>query len=188
ASVDDNGRLGVGLVVLLISVSALSHLLSGAPQPSDGAVALARGGGVIGWVTGQPFVAGNVLWLGVVVAALLLVLSLFIITKTPPNRIGRRFRELYAYLFGEQLEEPAPKPAKGSGDTTEAFGDFGDLGIDPEEAASLPWWRRNKTQRETDPAFDSPVIERVSNASDDSDTEAFGIELLEELTKAEDAV
>ncbi|MCW4386762.1 DNA translocase FtsK [Salinibacterium sp. SYSU T00001] len=190
ASVHDNGRIGIGLGVLLVSVSGLCHIFGGAPSPSEGTVALA--GGVVGWVAGQPFVHLGVAWLGVVVASLLLILSIFIITKTPPNRIGRRLRELYAYLFGEQLPEGAERPAKTDG--TVEFGDFDDLGIDPAEAATLPWWRRNKTQRETDPAFDSPVLAREEEAEAsgteviEASDEHFGVELIEELTKAEDAV
>jgi S-DNA-T family DNA segregation ATPase FtsK/SpoIIIE len=192
ASVNDNGRIGVGLAVLLVSVSGLSHLFGGTPQPEDGPIALARAGGIIGWVAGQPFVHLGVSWLGVIVTSLLLVLSAFIITKTPPNRVGRRLGELYGYLFGEQLPAGAERQAKQG--ETESFGDFGDIGIDPEEAATLPWWRRNKTQRETDPAFDSPVLARadetevVEPVQNDSAQAHFGVELLEELVKAEDAV
>src|SRR5690554_3593033 len=193
ASVNDNGRLGVGLAVLLVSISGLSHLLGGALQPAGGLFALALAGGIVGWVAGQPFVALSVSWLGIGVMALLLMLSLFILTKTSPNRVGRRFRELYGYLFGEQLPEGEQR---GSKVETDALGDFGDLGIDPEEAATLPWWRRNKTQRETDPAFDSPVIGRDADHARDSDQtevisaggEHFGVELIEDLIKAEDAV
>src|SRR5690606_694341 len=112
ASVNDNGRLGVGLAVLLVSISGLSHLLGGAPQPAGGPFALALAGGIVGWVAGQPFVALGVSWLGIGVMALLLALSLFILTKTPPNRVGRRFRELYGYLFGEQLPEGEQRGAK----------------------------------------------------------------------------
>jgi len=49
-----------------------------------------------------PFTAASVAWLAVPFMAALLVLALFIITKTPPNRLGARLRELYGYLFGQR--------------------------------------------------------------------------------------
>ncbi|MEO6115745.1 MAG: cell division protein FtsK, partial [Pseudolysinimonas sp.] len=67
ASVHDNTRLGIGLGIMLISISGLSHVFGGHPQPQDGAVALAHGGGIVGWIVGQPFVSVNAGWLAVVI-------------------------------------------------------------------------------------------------------------------------
>ena len=191
ASVDDNGRIGIGLALLLVSVSGLCHILGGQPQPSGGILPLAHGGGIIGWVIGNSLVVVLTAYGAVPVIIVSLLLSLFIITKTPPNRIGARLRELYSYLFGAELPDAEERAAKkASTSDTGDFGTFGDLGIDPEEAATLPWWRRNKTQRETDPAFDSPVIGRDSDQTDviSRGDEHFGVELIEDLIKAEDAV
>jgi S-DNA-T family DNA segregation ATPase FtsK/SpoIIIE len=187
ASVDDNGRIGIGLVLLLVSVSGLCHIFGGQPQPSEGVLALAHGGGVIGWVLGNSLVVVLTPFGAVPVVMLVMLLSLFIITKTPPNRIGARLRELYSYLFGAELPDAAERAAKKD---TGSFGGFDDLGIDPEEAATLPWWRRNKTQRETDPAFDSPVLGRDNDQTDviGQGDQHFGVELIEDLIKAEDAV
>ncbi|AWB88906.1 FtsK/SpoIIIE family DNA translocase [Salinibacterium hongtaonis] len=191
ASVNDNGRIGIGLVLLLITVSALCHIAGGQPNPADGMEQLAIAGGVFGWVLAAPLVLVLTPWGAVPIIVLVLVLSLFIITKTPPNRIGRRLRELYAYLFGETLPEREKAAAT---ESSVEFGDFDDIGIDPEEAATLPWWRRNKTQREVDPAFDSPVLapsaatEVIASATEAEDDAHFGVELIEELTRAEDAV
>jgi S-DNA-T family DNA segregation ATPase FtsK/SpoIIIE len=141
--------------------------------------ALAAAGGVIGWVVIGWLVTIATPWVAVPVAIVLLVLSLFIITKTPPNKLGRRLHELYAYLFGapapaaepeEAVAEPPAPGAKTSkrgkkGDTD--FQLFDDLGFDEDRAAAdgdeteggtVPWWRRNKSGREEDPAYDSPVI------------------------------
>ncbi len=195
SSVHDNTRIGIGLGFLLASISALCHLFAGAPQPSDGAVALARGGGILGWVVGQVFVQLGVAWLGVIVASALLLLSLLIMTKTPPNRIGARLRELYAYLFGAQLPEPsAPGAATPTSATTE-FGSLTDLGLEVDDPNSMPWWRRSKHRGEA--AFDSPVIGRdektevvdpVALSATPEEPSDFNIELLDELVKAEDAV
>lgn len=179
ASVHDNTRIGIGLGLLLVSIASLCHVFGGQPSATDGMPALAAAGGVIGWVVIGWLVTIATAWVAAPVAIVLLVLSLFIITKTPPNKLGRRLHELYAYLFGAPapaaepedavVETPAPR-AKASkrgkkGDTD--FQLFDDLGFDEDRAATdgdeteggtVPWWRRNKSGREEDPAYDSPVI------------------------------
>ena len=192
SSVHDNGRIGVGLVLLLTSLAALCQVFGGLPAPSDGAAKLAAGGGVIGWVVTWPLVTIGLAWLAALLAFGVLALSLFILTKTPPNRIGQRLRELYAYLFGAELPEPAEKPAKsarantGSTEATNDFGTLSDLGLEPDNPDSMPWWRRSKPKDES-PAFDTPVVGREleTEVVDDS---AFDVELLEDLVRAEDAV
>ncbi|CAN5445215.1 DNA translocase FtsK [soil metagenome] len=188
ASVHDNTRIGIGLGLLLTTISGLSHILGGSPQPSQGAVALAHGGGIVGWIVAQLFVQTNLAWLGVIVLGCFLLLSLFIITKTPPNKIGWRLRELYAYLFGAQAPEPREKAAPGSTDAEE-FGSLSDLGLEMDDPASMPWWRRGKP-RNAEPAFDSPVVgaDQATEIIDNTRHEAFDVELLEELVRAEDAV
>ncbi|PJJ72516.1 S-DNA-T family DNA segregation ATPase FtsK/SpoIIIE [Diaminobutyricimonas aerilata] len=188
SSVHDNGRLGIGLVVLLVSVSGLCHLAGGQPGPADGMEVLARAGGMVGWVVAAPLVAVGTVYLAYPVVSLLLVLSVFILTKTPPNRVPQRLRELYAYLFGAELPAEAAEPKK-KVDTSE-FGTIDDLNADSDPAA-LPWWRRSKTPREGDPAFDTPVIGReqpTEVVAAPVEEPRFGTELLEELTRAEDAV
>ncbi|MBX3097978.1 MAG: DNA translocase FtsK [Salinibacterium sp.] len=199
SSVHDNGRIGIGVTVLIVAVSALCHIFGGAPAPTEGVERLAQAGGLLGWVLAEPLITVGTSALATPIVVLLLVLSIFIITKTPPNRIGSRLRELYSYLFGAQLlddeERAALKAAKN--DSVE-FGSLTDLGLD-EDPSSIPWWRRNKTNRDTEPpAFDSPVIAR-DTTSDAQSTDVieplpksgeddFGIDLLEDLLKAEDAV
>ncbi|MHC5796704.1 FtsK/SpoIIIE family DNA translocase [Lacisediminihabitans sp. FW035] len=197
SSVHDNGRIGIGLAVLLTSISALCHISGGAPQPSGGIEPLARAGGVVGWVLAGPLLAVGTAWLAVPLVSLLLLLSLFIITKTPPNRTGARLRELYSYLFGAQVAEPTPTKVLQKGLTADTgdFGSLGDLDLDGEDSGSLPWWRRNK-KREDDPAFDSPVVSKDGSAKDQATEvidrtrrdEEFGTELLDELVEAEAAV
>jgi DNA segregation ATPase FtsK/SpoIIIE, S-DNA-T family len=198
ASVHDNTRMGIGVGLLLTTIAGLCHVLGGQPEPSAGMEVLARAGGITGWLITLPFTAANGGWVAVPFMVALAALSLFIITKTPPNRIGARLRELYAYLFGATLAEPAPKAPKGETTSLE-FGTLSDLGLGGDDEASLPWWRRNK-QREGEQAFDSPVIARDLTVSvepaliDDrpssglNETADFGIELLEDLLRAEDAV
>ncbi|MDN3478010.1 DNA translocase FtsK [Curtobacterium sp. APC 4022] len=181
ASVHDNTRIGIGLGLMLVSIASLCHVFGGQPSAVDGMPALAAAGGVLGWVVIGWLVAVATAWVAVPVAVVLLALSLFIITKTPPNQLGRRLHELYAYLFGaagpavETDETPsaaetgavATKPTRkrGAKGQSQDFPLFEDLGFDedgvpvePGADEHLPWWRRNKSGREEDPAFDSPVI------------------------------
>ena len=71
-----------------------------------------------------------------IVLGVFTALSVLILTKTPPNRIGRRLGDLYAWMF--DAERPQAVTAE-AGDEAAA------------EDSSLPWWRRNKTGREKDP-------------------------------------
>ena len=199
ASVHDNGRIGIGLTILLTTISGLCHIFGGQPSWPLVASEIAAAGGVLGWLLAAPLLLATE-WVAVPVVIVLLVLSLFIITKTPPNRVGSRLRELYSYLFGAELDErekPAGKADKNAaaGDS-DKFGSLGDLGVDNDydaDPASIPWWRRSKTETRTDQAaFDSPVVApggatEVLDLNHAKDGE-FGIELLEELVRAEEAV
>ncbi|WP_022881795.1 FtsK/SpoIIIE family DNA translocase [Gryllotalpicola ginsengisoli] len=203
SSVHDNTRIGIGLAIALISISGLCHIFSSRPEPVDGMPVLAQAGGVIGWMVGAsltflitPYGASGVM-------ILLAALSVLIITKTPPNRIGARLRELYAYLFGAPVaseeERQAAKAAKAER-TVQAELD----GIDEESSpSSLPWWRRNKSGREEDPDFDHSAdsitevlgegagkggFTSALEGTPEPAAEPGGIDVFDELTKAEEAV
>ena len=207
-SVNDNGRIGIGLGILILTVSGLFHIFSGQPSPAQGMEALATAGGVFGWVIAAPLVLVITPIGATIVVCALLVLSLFIITKTPPNKIGARSRELYAYLFGAAFGE-APEArddrSKGAGKTGK--GNTGDVELDFDHAddESLPWWRRNKSGREEDPAFDSPIIPSTAVSSTPTfiedrtppaeaidrtidETRGFDAALLGDMEAAEEAV
>lgn len=207
SSVHDNTRIGIGLGLSLVSISALCHIFGGQPQASDGMPALATGGGVLGWVVASWLVALATEWVAVPLVVVLLAFSVLIITKTPPNRIGRRLGELYSYLFGETVD-----PSAGGSATATAGDDDG-------EPETLPWWRRNADQREDDPAYDTPLVrpaaetaptevlgrrrkkrvaaevaptstpERVAPPTPSTaETDVFSTDLLADLDRAEDAV
>jgi S-DNA-T family DNA segregation ATPase FtsK/SpoIIIE len=217
SSVHDNGRIGIGLSVFLVTVSGLCHIFGSAPDPSSGIEQLAVAGGIVGWLVSAPLMALITPVGAAIVMILFGVLSLFIITKTPPNRIGRRARELYAYLFGapapepEEPKEKAAKPGKGAKGDDTATGSIDDM-LDFEAVRSdddgLPWWRRNKSQREVDPEFATPELapriedrtppaeegafasaaEVVDPVVDPDSTEAFGNAILRDMEAAEQAV
>ena len=180
SSVHDNNRIGVGIFILLAGMSGLAHVWGGAPQPSDGPAALADAGGLLGWVLGGGLSTVITPVGAVVVIFVLMLLSLLIITKTPPNKIGQRFRDLYSYLFGESDKQK----------DTSHTDSFERLDLDPEVAKALPWWRRNSARKEAEPAFDSPVIMDsdlvVSDVNDTVNLEGSSLE--KQLEDAESAV
>jgi S-DNA-T family DNA segregation ATPase FtsK/SpoIIIE len=156
SSVHDNTRIGIGTIGLLVSVAGLCTVFAGQAGPGDGAQALADSGGVLGWLVVWPAASLGVVDLATIPLSILVALSILVITKTPPNRIGSRLRELYSWLFGAPPAEPATKPER----TVAAelpIGTLDDLGFDDEPDA-LPWWRRGKERKSAEPAFDSPVI------------------------------
>ncbi|MEF2976511.1 DNA translocase FtsK [Subtercola sp. YIM 133946] len=212
-SVNDNGRIGIGLGILLLSVSGLCHVFSAQPSPADGMEALADAGGVLGWVIAAPLVLITTSIGATILISLLLILSLFIITKTPPNKLGSRIRELYTYLFGAAFgEAPQPREPRDAAEAKAARSakadkntSTDDLQLDFEDVDdSLPWWRRNKSGREEDPAFDSPIIPTtaVDNTVVDrtfvedrtpateviDSTASFGASVLDDMEAAENAV
>ncbi|MFE6963502.1 DNA translocase FtsK 4TM domain-containing protein [Agromyces sp. NPDC057679] len=212
SSVHDNTRIGIGLGILLVSVSALCHIFGGQPAPSEGMAVLARAGGILGWMLATPLILLLTEVGATIVVILLVLLALLIITKTPPNRIPARFRELYAWLFGapEEAEQPQaePKPSRRErrkSVQTELDGIDGDGDDEAEPAGLLPWWRRNASNREEDPEFEAPGVEGLTEVfgqgsaagSFDSPIEGagggavageYGSEVLGDLERAESAL
>jgi S-DNA-T family DNA segregation ATPase FtsK/SpoIIIE len=138
SSVHDNGRIGIGFGLFAIAMAGFCHIAGGTPQPKQGMVALSAAGGLSGWMVGQPLTYLTTIP-AYIVLALLAALSVLILTKTPPNRIGQRLGDLYAWMFdAERVEKPAKDAAIDDADKVD----------DPDV---LPWWRRNKTGREEDP-------------------------------------
>ncbi|MET0480163.1 MAG: DNA translocase FtsK [Mycetocola sp.] len=156
SSVNDNGRIGIGLIIALVAVAGLAHAFGGQPNPSDGMPALALAGGLVGWIVGAPLVALITPIGAGIVLSLLLLLSLFIITKTPPNKVGARLGQLDAWTFGTEVKTDEEREAEKL-ERTKQVELSGIDGHDEEGDDALPWWRRNKSQREVDPAFDSAI-------------------------------
>ncbi|WP_217183647.1 DNA translocase FtsK [Streptomyces sp. AC495_CC817] len=148
SSVHDNGRIGIGFGLFVLTLAGFCHIAAAHPdklgnlvraQPREGMEALSEAGGLFGWLIGEPL--SYLTPIGAyIVLTLLAVLSVLILTKTPPNRIGQRLGDLYAWMFGAERTE---KPAKDAAPVDDA-----DKVDDPDV---LPWWRRNKTGREEDP-------------------------------------
>ncbi|GAA3005817.1 FtsK/SpoIIIE family DNA translocase [Microbacterium aurantiacum] len=145
SSVHDNGRIGIGFGLFVLAVAGFCHVAGGRPQPSTGLPALSEAGGLFGWMIAEPLAIVLTDVGAYIVLGILATLSLLIITKTPPNRIGRRLGELYAWMFGADPEEDAERrrSARSAADA--------DAETDDDADPALPWWRRNRTGREKDP-------------------------------------
>jgi DNA segregation ATPase FtsK/SpoIIIE, S-DNA-T family len=148
SSTRNNGRIGIGLFLLLVSISGFFHTYAAKPpQPSDGEWALAYAGGVFGWLVSVAFLntlgsAPFNVWATGLVLVVFVFGSLLILTKTTPNRIGERFRQLAAYLFGASANKPKAEHVQ-------------DEVLDAFDGTKVPWWRKGKTGDE--PAFDTPI-------------------------------
>lgn len=145
SSIKDNSRIGMGLLLFIVSISGLFHIFGTQPSPSSGPAELAASGGLFGWLISVPFLSTITIWGATPVVIALALGSLLIMTKTPPNQIGQRLRDLPNYLFGEA-------PADG---LIEEFED--EVLDDAFDGTKVPWWRKAKSADE--PAFDNAIIE-----------------------------
>ncbi|WP_434811781.1 DNA translocase FtsK [Microbacterium sp. bgisy189] len=137
ASVHDNGRIGIGFGLFVLTIAGFCHVVGGRPQPKGGLPALSEAGGQFGWMVGEPLAMLTEV-VACIILGLLAVLSILIITKTPPNRIGARLGDLYAWMFGTERVEREAADA-----TSVSFSKD-----DDEKDPGLPWWRRTKSGRE----------------------------------------
>ena len=151
STVRDNGRIGIGLFLLLVSISGFFHLLGTQPQPSDGEWKLAYNGGLFGWLISWPFLNTITVWGAVPVMALIAIGSMLIMSKTAPTRIPERLRELKHYLFGE-AKAKAQQDADDEDEIPDAY-----------DGTKVPWWRRGKG---SDEAFEKAVLTDGSEPDD----------------------
>ncbi|PPF21753.1 FtsK/SpoIIIE family DNA translocase [Rathayibacter rathayi] len=159
-SVDDNGRIGVGVITLLVASAGLCHAHLGLPQPGQGIETMAAAGGVLGWLVGAPLAAIATVPGATVLLSVVILLSLFIITKTPPNRIRARSRELYGYLFGAPVlddEERARQKAERAAAKAAAKAEAEQEENFQQDGGELPWWRRTESGREDEPTVQTEL-------------------------------
>jgi len=141
STVRDNSRVGFGWLLLLVSVAGFFHIFSDQPQPSDGVEALAKAGGLLGWLISVLFINTITVWGAGFVVGLLGLGSFLVITKTAPNKVVSRLRELYQKLFPHSEEKKKPEEQE---EVSDAF-----------DGTKVPWWKRSKpTDKE---AFETPV-------------------------------
>ena len=138
----DNSRVGLGWLVLLVSSAGFFHLFSNRPQPSEGVELLAQAGGLFGWLITVLLINTITEWGAGVVVGILAIGSLLIMTKTAPNRILSRIKELYHHLFPGSTE---PKEEEEEEEVDDAF-----------DGTKVPWWKRSKSEDKE--AYETPVL------------------------------
>ncbi|WP_053388054.1 FtsK/SpoIIIE family DNA translocase [Leucobacter japonicus] len=157
SSVHDNRRIATGLTLAVLSVAGLCHLYGGRPNPWEHPQELSAAGGVFGWLVGGAL-GYLTLWVAVPVLSIIILMSVLIITKTPPSRILQRLREAYAFLFGVSPAEPgdaqaSESPRRGRGAEKDEPQALFDLESEDGDGGSIPWWRRTASGREEDPEY-----------------------------------
>ena len=181
SSIRDNGRISLGLFLLITSISGFFHIFGTQPTPSSGPEKLAGSGGLFGWLISVPFLGildglpnGIDAWIVGAIMAIFTIASLLIMTKTPPNQIGQKLRDLPSYLFGESAPEDG------------LIEEFEEDVIDAFDGTRVPWWRRAKPEGE--PAFDNAIVVAetpdINGDGDDFDA-LFGAANPEDLASSE---
>jgi len=100
-------RATIGWTALLLGVLGLIHIAKGTPHPSDGARAMHRAGGYLGYAVSGPLASAITTWAAVALLALLALYGLLLISGTPLHRIPARLVELRV-LFGHGRPQPGP--------------------------------------------------------------------------------
>ena len=94
------GRLIIGSSAIFVGVLGIWHLTQGAVSPSDGAEAMNKAGGMVGWMVTEPVVAA----LGAIVSGFLLVLLTFfgylVVTGTTIAKLREFFLRVFARMRG----------------------------------------------------------------------------------------
>ncbi|MFM8927387.1 MAG: DNA translocase FtsK 4TM domain-containing protein [Rhodoluna sp.] len=153
STVKDNSRVGFGWLLLLVCISGFFHIFSSQPQPSAGVEALAEAGGLFGWLISVLFINTITVWGAGAVLGILGLGSFLVITKTAPNKVLPRLKDLYLKLFphSEQKKQSEVEDEE----ITDAF-----------DGTKAPWWKRSKPSDKE--AFETPVAvsEEGSNLED----------------------
>jgi DNA segregation ATPase FtsK/SpoIIIE, S-DNA-T family len=105
------GRLIIGSTAIFIGVLGLWHLSQGGASPSDGAEAMNKAGGMVGWVVTEPVVAA----LGAIVSGLLLIILSFfgylVVTGTTIAKLREVFLRIWIRVRGRSNHGEETKPA-----------------------------------------------------------------------------
>ncbi|MBD7995903.1 DNA translocase FtsK [Arthrobacter sp. Sa2CUA1] len=104
-----NGRISIGLTLMICSGAGITHLIGGAPALSDGFDKLWASGGIVGFLVAGPLSAAITKWPVILLLSLLVFISILIVTATPFRHIPLRLRALYEHLMGQDLSPDDPE-------------------------------------------------------------------------------
>ncbi|MCS6712366.1 DNA translocase FtsK 4TM domain-containing protein [Brachybacterium sp. EF45031] len=152
-----NVRIAAGIALLVTALAAIASVIARLPAPADGVDALARGGGVLGYLAAAPLVALIPGPLVIAVYALVALFAVLVLTATPVQQLPRRLREVYDRLVGDGEEENAEREQFGLTPRRRPAGRSGDAEGSAEEQATRPLRtpRPRKRRREEDPQDDT---------------------------------
>ncbi|TLP75531.1 FtsK/SpoIIIE family DNA translocase [Nesterenkonia sphaerica] len=110
-----NGRVAIGLAIILAASSGLAHLTAGIPtinqifsqSPDGGFEQMIDSGGVLGYLVVVPMASLVTQYPVWALLSVLLVVGLLVLTDTPVRRIPARIAVARDYIIGE----PAPRAA-----------------------------------------------------------------------------
>ncbi|APX34448.1 cell division protein FtsK [Brachybacterium sp. P6-10-X1] len=108
-----NTRIAIGIALLLTAISAIASVSARLPAPADGIDALARGGGVLGFLAAAPLQALVPPVAVVVLHAVVIAFGILVLTATPVESIPARLRGVYDVMVGTSEEEDAERVALG---------------------------------------------------------------------------
>lgn len=91
----DTGRITIGTLLLVISTTALLHLLNG--SVGTGATAMRHGGGWIGYGVSKPLVALVTTILAVPILLIFFLFGTLVITKTPVSKLFSGIGRVFAF-------------------------------------------------------------------------------------------
>jgi S-DNA-T family DNA segregation ATPase FtsK/SpoIIIE len=98
------GRITIGTLTLLVSTTALAHLLNGslgALNPT-GATAIREGGGLLGYWIAKPLVALMTSLLAYPLLIAIFIFGLLIITATPISKVGIKLKVISIWLWSKK--------------------------------------------------------------------------------------
>lgn len=143
ASVRDSSRFAVGFWMFLSVTAGFFHIFGGAPSPNvEGPLGLAQAGGLFGWLVGGPLLSLLSIWGAVPALSLLVLVSILIMTGTPPNQIKVRITQFYEFLFGAKKT-----------DVIDAF-----------DGKKSSWWNKPESKEQ---AFETAVVEAIDDFVDE---------------------
>ncbi|MCT1710185.1 FtsK/SpoIIIE family DNA translocase [Dermabacter hominis] len=163
-----NGRLFAGLLMLVCALCTVASVSARIPTPSNGVDALARGGGVCGYLVAAPL--ANVLpdWVIVTLGVVLALFSVLVLTATPLGQVGPRLAGVYGALVGRGEREEAEREAFGLGRRQQALhAAEGNAEVSPTKTRRMSDLFRRKNRRSSSD---------TENLEAGVDHEAFGYE------------
>ena len=92
---NETGRITIGTLLLVISTTALLHLLNG--SVGTGATAMRHGGGWIGYGVSKPLVALVTTILAVPILLIIFLFGMLVITKTPVSKLFGKIKRVFAF-------------------------------------------------------------------------------------------